>query len=211
METISIMKQEQARRVALYIRVSTSDQNTESQSQSLIDWCVKNEIRDYEIFCDHGISGAKESRPALNRLMQKVENDEIKQVVVFAFSRFARSTVHLLRALEKFKVKKVRFTSITEALDTESPMGLALLTILGCLAQLERELLRERVLAGVRNAKAKGIRIGRARLRNDILIHQLLESGLPYREIARIAKCSHGSVGASKKEWLAMKEKEKSQ
>ena len=177
----------------------------ESQTRALVEWCAKNLITNYEIFTDHGISGAKESRPALNRLMQKVEDGEIEQVVVFAFSRFARSTSHLLKALEKFRAKSVRFQSITESLDTNSPMGLALLTILGCLSQLERELLRERVLAGMRNAKAKGIKIGRVRKRNDILIHSLLDAQLSFREIARIAKCSHGSVSAAKKEWLAKK------
>lgn len=92
----------------------------------------------------------------------------------------------------------MRFHSITEALDTNSPMGIALFTILGCLSQLERELIRERVIAGMKNAKAKGIRIGRVRKRNSVLIESLLEAGLSYREVARIAKCSHGSVHAQK-------------
>ncbi|MEN0059372.1 MAG: recombinase family protein [Bdellovibrio sp.] len=195
------------KKTCLYVRVSTMDQvgGAESQTRALVDWCAKQAVTNYEIYTDHGISGAKESRPALNRLMQSVENGEVEQVVVFAFSRFARSTSHLLKALERFKTKSVRFQSITESLDTNSPMGLALLTILGCLAQLERELLRERVLAGMRNAKAKGVKIGRERKRNDVLIHSLLEAQLSFREIAKIAKCSHGSVSASKKEWLEKK------
>ncbi len=172
----------------------------ESQTRALTDWASKNGIQNFEIFADHGISGAKESRPALNRMMQKVEEGLVEQVVVFAFSRFARSTTHLLKALEKFREKSVRFHSITEALDTNSPMGIALFTILGCLSQLERELIRERVIAGMKNAKAKGIRIGRVRKRNSALIESLLEAGLSYREIARIAKCSHGSVHAQKLE-----------
>ena len=77
-------------------------------------------------------------------------------------------------------------------------MGLALFTILGCLSQLERELIRERVRAGMKNAKAKGVRIGRERKRNDTLIHSLLEAGLSFREVSRIAKCAHGSVSAAK-------------
>lgn len=193
--------------MACYVRVSTMDQvnGAQSQERALIDWCAKNNVTNYEIFTDHGVSGAKESRPALNRMMQKVESGELSQVTVFAFSRFARSTSHLLKALEIFKANGVRFLSITESLDTNSPMGLALLTILGCLSQLERELLRERVLAGMRNAKAKGKKFGRIRKRNDVLIHSLLEAQLSFREISRIAKCSHGSVSAAKKEWLAKK------
>ncbi len=75
--------------------------------------------------------------------------------------------------------------------------------ILGCLAQMERELIRNRVVAGLQNARAKGKRLGRERKRDDVLIHSLLKAGLSFREIARVAKCSHGSVSASKKEYLA--------
>jgi len=196
-----------SRAVFLYVRVSTLDQvgGAESQTRALTDWCSKNKITNFEIFTDHGISGAKESRPALNRMMEKVEAGICSQVVVFQFSRFARSTTHLLKALEKFKERKVRFHSLCEAIDTESPMGLALFTILGCLSQLERELIRERVRAGMKNAKAKGVRIGRARKRNSMLIESLLEAGLSFREIAKIARCSHGSVSAQKKEWQKKK------
>lgn len=84
-------------------------------------------------------------------------------------------------------------------------MGLALFTILGALAQMEREIIRNRVIAGLQNAKAKGKKIGRERKRNDALIHSLLEAGLSFREISRIARCSHGSVSASKRELLAKK------
>jgi DNA invertase Pin-like site-specific DNA recombinase len=194
-----------SKKTFLYVRVSTSDQNTESQTRALTDWCAKQGIMDYELFIDHGISGAKESRPSLNQMMERVDKGEAEQVIVFSFSRFARSVSHLLKALQKFKDKSVRFLSITEALDTNSPMGMALFTILGALAQLERELIRERVLAGLRNARAKGKILGRVRKRNSMLIESLLEAGLSFRETARVAGCSHGSVSAQKKEWLAKK------
>jgi DNA invertase Pin-like site-specific DNA recombinase len=197
--------------VALYVRVSTQDQNCESQTRALLDWCSKQGIFNHEIFTDHGISGAKESRPALNQLMERVDAGEIEQVIVFSFSRFARSVSHLLKALNIFKQKNVRFISVTEALDTNSPMGLALFTILGALAQMEREIIRNRVIAGLQNARAKGKVIGRVRKRNSMLIDSLLEAGLSFREISRVAKCSHGSVSAQKKEWLAKKALLKSQ
>lgn len=183
---------------ALYCRVSTDGQQTglESQIRALKDWCVRNQISEYELFADEGISGAKESRPALNRLMAMVENDEVEQVIVFSFSRFARSTSHLLKGLKTFKERNTRFISITESIDTNSPLGVALYTILGALAQLEREMIIERVRAGMANAKAKGKRIGRVKKRNSVLIRSLLDAKLSYREIARIAKCSHGSVHA---------------
>lgn len=194
---------------ALYCRVSTDGQQTglESQIRALKEWCQRNLIQEYELFADEGVSGAKESRPALNRLMTMVENGEVEQVIVFSFSRFARSTSHLLKGLKIFKEKNTRFISITESIDTNSPLGVALYTILGALAQLEREMICERVRAGMANAKAKGKRIGRVKKRNSALIRSLLEAKLSYREIARIAKCSHGSVHA---ELVAFK-KEKSE
>ncbi len=198
-----------SRKTFLYIRVSTLDQigGAESQARALNEWCSRNNIIDFETFTDHGVSGAKESRPALDKMMERVKNLEAEQVIVFAFSRFARSTMHLLKGLQIFKDCKTRFVSITEQIDTESSMGVAMFTILGSLAQLERSMIQERVKAGMRNAKAKGKIIGRVRKRNDALIHSLLEAGLSFREVARIARCSHGSVSASKKELLAKKAK----
>lgn len=198
-----------SRKTFLYIRVSTLDQaqGAESQARALNEWCTRNNIIDFETFTDHGVSGAKESRPALDKMMERVKNYEAEQVIVFAFSRFARSTMHLLKGLQIFKDCKTRFVSITEQIDTDSSMGVAMFTILGSLAQLERSMIQERVKAGMRNAKAKGKIIGRVRKRNDALIHSLLEAGLSFREIARISKCSHGSVSASKKELLAKKAK----
>ncbi len=192
-------------KVFLYLRVSTNDQNVESQKFALLDYCSRQGLQNYEMFVDHGISGAKESRPALNEMMARVENQECSQVIVFSFSRFARSVSHLLKALQKFKEKNVRFVSTTEQLDTNSPMGLALFTILGALAQMEREIIRNRVIAGLQNAKAKVKRIGRERKRTDALIHSLLVAGFCFREISRIARCSHGSVSASKRELLEKK------
>ena len=198
-----------SKKTFLYIRVSTLDQaqGAESQARALNEWCTRNNIIDFETFTDHGVSGAKESRPALDKMMERVKNLEAEQVIVFAFSRFARSTMHLLKGLQIFKDCKTRFVSITEQIDTDSSMGVAMFTILGSLAQLERSMIQERVKAGMRNAKAKGKIIGRIRKRNDVLIHSLLDAGLSFREVARIAKCSHGSVSASKKELIAKKAK----
>ncbi len=186
---------------AIYVRVSTDGQQTgmESQIRAVKEWCFRNQITQYEIFADEGISGAKESRPALNRLMTMTENNEVEQVIVFSFSRFARSTSHLLKGLKTFKEHNTRFISITESIDTNSPLGVALYTILGALAQLEREMIIERVRAGMANAKAKGKRIGRVKKRNSILIRSLIDAKPSYREVARIAKCSHGSVHAEKR------------
>lgn len=103
------------KRVAAYCRVSTTDQSTgmESQVRVLKQYFEQNQILDVEFFTDEGVSGTKSSRPALDRLMMAVENDEVSSVVVYSFSRFARSTTHLLNALQIFKKKGVHFVSLS--------------------------------------------------------------------------------------------------
>src|SRR5690606_29078370 len=121
----------------------------------------------------------------------------------YSFSRYARSVTHLLRALEEFKTLKVRFVSMTESIDTDTPLGIALFTILGAVAQLERDLIAERVRNGLANAKAKGIKIGRVKVRPSDLIRTLRRSGVTYREISRITGVSHGAIGAELRDWKA--------
>ena len=187
-------------KVALYARVSTDQQSTglESQVRILKDYCAKNDIVEYELFADEGISGTKSSRPALDRMIAAINNGEIKSVVVYSFSRFARSTTHLLNALQIFKTKNVSFVSLTEKIDTSTPVGLAIFSILAAISQLERDLIAERVKAGLANARAKGKLIGRKKMRDSDLIRKLLKAGMTFRQIAGIARCSHGSVWAEK-------------
>lgn len=199
------------RRTALYARVSTADQRTglESQVRALRVFCEQNKITDYEIFCDENVSGTKASRPSLDRMMKAVESGEIESVVVFAFSRFARSVSHMLKGLETMRKHQTNFVSLTEKIDLNTSLGHVVFVLISAIAQLERDLISERVRNGLANARAKGKLIGRARKRNSALIEQLLEAGLSFRDISKIARCSHGSVGAQKKEWLARKAQEK--
>ena len=187
-------------KIALYARVSTDQQSTglESQVRILKDYCNKNDILDYEIFMDEGISGTKSSRPALDRMMSAVNAGEVSSVIVYSFSRFARSTTHLLNALQTFKAKNVSFVSLTEKIDTSTPVGVAVFSILAAISQLERDLVCERVKAGLANARAKGRLIGRKKQRDSDLIRKLLKAGMTFRQIATIARCSHGSVWAEK-------------
>ena len=186
------------KKVALYCRVSTGNQSSglEAQVRALRDYCTRNNITDYVIYEDENQSGVKQSRPALDRMMKDVRDGFVGKVIVYSFSRYARSVTHLLRALEEFKKSEVGFVSITESIDTNTPLGSAVFTILGAVAQLERDLIAERVRNGLANAKAKGIHIGRIKMRDSDLIRKLLFSKMTYREIARIAKCSTGAVSA---------------
>lgn len=133
------------KRIACYARVSTSDQATgmESQVRVLKQYCEQNNIKNVEFFTDEGISGTKSSRPALDRMMAAVDNDEVSSVVVYSFSRFARSTTHLLSALQVFKKKGVHFVSLTEKIDTNSAVGVAIFSILASISQLERDLIAD--------------------------------------------------------------------
>jgi DNA invertase Pin-like site-specific DNA recombinase len=118
-------------------------------------WTVAGE------YVDVGISGTKEKRPDLDRLMQDAHRRCFDAVVVWKFDRFARSVSHLLRALETFKAQGIEFISFSEQLDTSTPAGKLVFTVLGAVAELERSLIVERVRAGMRNARAKGKKIGR--------------------------------------------------
>ncbi len=186
------------KKIALYCRVSTGNQSTglEAQVRALREYCTRNNISDYVIYEDENQSGVKQSRPALDRMMKDVRDGFIEKVIVYSFSRYARSVTHLLRALEEFKKINVGFVSITENIDTNTPLGSAVFTILGAVAQLERDLVAERVRNGLANAKAKGIRIGRLKTRDSDLIRKLRASGMTFRDIAKIAKCSSGAVAA---------------
>jgi DNA invertase Pin-like site-specific DNA recombinase len=188
------------KRVACYCRTSTSDQKNglESQVRVLRTYCDQNNITNVEFFTDDGVSGTKSSRPALDQMMAAVERGEISTCIVYSFSRFARSTTHLLNALTRFKATGTAFVSLTERIDTNSPVGIAIFSILASISQLERDLIADRVKCGLINARAKGKLIGRKKQRDSDLIRKLLKSGISYRQISFIAKCSRGSVSAER-------------
>ncbi len=202
-------KQENKKVTALYARTSTSMQASglDAQVRALRRYCAQKEITDYIIYEDDGISGAKASRPALDRMMKDVEDGKIERVIVYSFSRYARSTSHLLKALETFKSLNVAFVSTTENLDTNTPLGVAIFSIISSISQLERDLIRERVVNGLRAAKERGVKIGRKKTRPSALIRRLRSKGLTFREIARLANCSQGSVALEIRQWEEEKAK----
>jgi len=154
---------QQSFRVATYARVSTANngQDPSLQTRELKEYCERRGWQLAGEYVDVGISGAKEKRPELDRLMADAYKRRFDVVIVWKFDRFARSVSHLLRALETFKAPGIEFVSFSEQLDTSTPAGKLVFTVLGAVAELERSLIIERVRAGMRNAKAKGKRIGR--------------------------------------------------
>jgi DNA invertase Pin-like site-specific DNA recombinase len=150
-------------RVAVYARVSTigNGQSPEMQLRDFAEFCERRGWAVADRYVDIGISGAKEKRLELDRLMSDAHRRRFDVVVVWSFDRMARSVSHLLRALETFNALGIAFVSLREQIDTSTPAGKMVFTVLGAVAELERSLIAERVRAGMRNARAKGKRIGR--------------------------------------------------
>src|SRR5882672_3576542 len=167
-------------KIALYARVSTEGQNPEVQLAALRAHATQRGWEILDEFVDHGFSGAKERRPALDRLMKAMWTGQLQAVLVWRFDRFARSVKHLLTALEQFRALHINFISLQEQFDTSTPIGHAMFTIIGAMAQLERDMIRERVKAGLAQARAKGVRLGRPTVRIDPAALALLQDqGLP--------------------------------
>lgn len=142
-------------RVALYFRVSTADQSTAMQRTDLRRYAKARGFTVYKEYSDESVSGAKVKRPGLDRLMEDARKRLFDVVLVWRFDRFARSVLHLVKALEEFRHLKIDFISYNEQIDTSSPMGAAMFTIGAAFAELERRIIVERVTAGVRQAIKK--------------------------------------------------------
>src|SRR5713101_6468667 len=183
------------KRVAIYARVSTTDQTCDNQLRDLRDYCRARGWTDVREFIDTGISGTKERRPALDKMMVEVKARRVDVVVVAALDRLGRSVRHLVEALELFRHLNVEFISLREQIDTGSALGQAVFTIIAAIAQLERSLIVERVKAGLRRAKAEGKRLGRAPLQVDpARLHDVLRRRLSARAAARELGCSTASA-----------------
>ena len=142
-------------------------------------------------------------------MMAEVRAGKVSKVIVYSFSRYARSVTHLLNALEEFRKFEVSFISISENIDTDSPLGSAIFAILGAVSQLERDILVERVKNGLANAKAKGIKLGRKKTRDSALIRKLYKNGMTYKQIGQASGASNGSIAAEIREYKKeLREKE---
>jgi DNA invertase Pin-like site-specific DNA recombinase len=146
------------KKIALYCRVSTGNQSTglEAQVRALRDYCSRNNITEYILFEDENQSGVKQSRPALDRMMKDVRDGLIGKVIVYSFSRYARSVTHLLRALEEFRKFDCGFISLTEQIDTNTPLGSAIFAILAAVSQLKGILSLSAFVMDLQMPKLKG-------------------------------------------------------
>jgi DNA invertase Pin-like site-specific DNA recombinase len=152
------------KRAAIYVRVSTVEQETDLQEAELREYCGR---RGWEgiLYRDKGQSGAKQDRPALNSLLSDLRKRKVDVILVWSLDRLARSLKHLLNISEECKSLGVDLVSLRQSIDTTLPAGRLTFQILGAVAEFERELLRERVKAGMAQARRAGKNIGRPALR----------------------------------------------
>lgn len=174
-------------KVVIYCRVSTSDQNCEHQLAELRDYVARRGWINAKEYVDHGFSGGKGSRPALDRLMADAARRKFDLVVVWKIDRFGRSVLHLNQQIGALTAHGVRFIATSQALDTDesNPASRLLLQVLAAVAEFEKDIIKERTLLGVRAAKAKGKGVGRPMrvFRRDQII-KLREQGVSWRGIA---------------------------
>jgi DNA invertase Pin-like site-specific DNA recombinase len=182
------------KRAALYMRVSTIDQHPETQLHDLRGLAAQ---RGFEIVNEYTdkISGAKAKRPGLDQLLADARRGKFDVVVVWAFDRMARSVRHFLEVLDELTHLEIEFVSFRENIDTGGPLGRALVVIIGAIAELERNLIVERVRAGMRRAKLEGRQIGRRPLEVDRpAILRDRQSGMSLNDVAKAHRISKASV-----------------
>ncbi len=174
-------------RVALYARVSTSNghQDPELQLAELREYAARRGWAVAGEYTDHGVSGSKESRPALNRMMADAHQRKFDAVLVWKIDRFGRSLKHLVNAIAELGALGVAFVSLRDSLDLSTPSGRLMFQIIGAMAEFERALIQERVKAGLHRARAKGKRLGRPRANvNADRVGAMRESGTSWDDVA---------------------------
>lgn len=186
-------------RAAIYARVSTSNhgQDVGMQTRELRQFA---EARGWQVtgeYLDEGISGAKDSRPELNRLMNDARQRKLDAILVWKLDRFGRSLKHLVTAIADLESLGVAFVALKDNLDLSTPSGRLMFHVIGAMAEFERALIQERVKSGIKNARAKGTRLGRPVILNGwhhAEVARLRATGLSGRAIARQLNISEGSV-----------------
>ena len=174
------------KRAGCYVRCSTINQTTENQSIALRQYCERQGWTISKTYEDQAISGTQHDRPSLNAMLADAQRGEFDVVVVWKIDRLARSTAHLLEILNLLRASHVDFCSSTQGIDTTTAHGRMVFTFLGAIAEFERELITERVTAGIARAKQNGVQFGRPRVGFDInKALELRKGGLSWGQLAK--------------------------
>lgn len=181
-------------KVAIYTRCSTNSQDLDTQLFDLREYCKRNNFTIFKEYSDIE-SGSKEQREGLDSLMKDAHKKHFDIVLVWGFDRFSRSLKQLVNSLEFLKNKGIQFISYNDNIDTTTPTGEAMFGMIGVMAQFERRIIQDRVKAGLRKAKAKGITLGRPKSEiNKYKVVQLRNEGLSYRKIGKMLGISYGTI-----------------
>jgi DNA invertase Pin-like site-specific DNA recombinase len=184
-------------KVALYCRVSTTEQYPENQIQALTELAKKSDATVVATFIDKGISGIKKDRDALNAMLDAAKSHKFDTLYVYSIDRLSRSVKTLIETVETLNELGVTIVFKREAIDTQSAMGQFFLTVLGSLAQFEREIMIERINAGISRAKSEGKKLGRPSKMNDGLrnaVTMLHTKGVSIRDIAKTCSIGIGTI-----------------
>ncbi len=177
---------------AIYARCSTFDQNTDMQLRDLRRLAKQRGFEIAKEYVDKGESGGKTSRPSLDEMLKDARRGRFRILLVWKLDRLGRSVKHLIELLEDFKAWNVQLVSFSEGLDFTTTAGRLFYTLLGAFAEFEKDTIAERVRAGLRNAKAKGVRLGRPPLK------QLTQSEVQMLRLERRKKRTPYSVLAKR-------------
>ena len=193
------MNYSRPRKVAIYARVSTSSQTVENQFQELRDVAKRNGWTVVAELSDSGISGAKgrDQRPAFDQLLKRATRREFDLIMVWAIDRLGRSIQHLVGFINDIQAMGVDLFVMQQAIDTTTPSGRMIFSIFSALGEYERELIRERILAGQKRARAQGVKIGRPSKLNDAIrtsVKLLRDGGMGIKEISKRLEIGVGSV-----------------
>ena len=181
---------------AVYVRVSTDNgsQDTSMQLNEILNWLKANNISDHVVYEDKGYSGTKTNRPALKRLMTDVRAGKIDRVICWKMDRFFRSLKDLLDTLREFESRGIVFVALRDSVDMNSATGKLMMHVIGAFAEFEASVIRERVMAGLVNAKAKGKTLGRRHAVTHEAIEPYLNASTPIKDIAKHLKVSTKTI-----------------
>ena len=187
------------KKVCLYCRVSTTHQTSENQLRELRAVAQRMGYEIVSEFIDNGISGAKsrKDRPALDEMMKLATQRKFEMVMCWSIDRLGRSLQHLVEILNELQAMKIDLYFMQQGMDTTTPSGRMIFSVFGAIGEFERNLIRERVIAGQQRAKASGVHIGRPTKINDGMrsaIKVMHESGMSIRQIAKSCKVGIGTV-----------------
>lgn len=183
------------RKAALYARTSTLDQHPESQFIQLREIAAQRGFEIVGTYCDHGISGSKARRPGIDAMMRDGRRGGFSVILTAAFDRIARSTANFIAIIDEAEAAHIQIISARESVDTSTPTGRMFVTMLGCIAEMERSFIRERVRAGIRRRKLEGLPVGRQPLNvdRDAIVSARLR-GMSLTDVAKRYGVSRASV-----------------